>query len=91
MSPTDAPTLKQHNELRRLAQRTGTSFTPPKTRSLASAEITRMRALKPSGGLELERRLERDQARRGLQIGSRDATRIGQSEVTGYGSTATWR
>jgi hypothetical protein len=87
--PTDPATPRQQRELRRLAQLTGTSFTPPTSVRHASQQIDAMRKRRASD--PLERTLERQQAKPGLQIGARDATRISPTEIHGYGSTATWR
>jgi hypothetical protein len=89
LKPTDPATPAQQRELRRLAQLTGTSFTPPRNVRHASQQIDAMRKRRRSD--PLERTLERQQAKPGLQIGSRDATRISQTEIHGFGSTATWR
>lgn len=43
MPTDDRPTQKQQCYLRSLAQRTGTSFTPPSTKVEASREIKRLK------------------------------------------------
>lgn len=48
MSDTTKPTGKQLRYLRQLAERTGQTFTYPRTSRQASAEIDRLKAQKPS-------------------------------------------
>ena len=52
MPTDDRPTGKQQRYLRSLAQKTGTSFTPPQTKAEASREIERLRQLGASPGHE---------------------------------------
>ena len=82
------PTAKQLAFLRALAQRTGETFTYPRTRAQASNEIRRLQQRKPSN--PLERFLDRRDVVRDLQTPPRDATRVRDSEITGYGSSARW-
>lgn len=89
LKPTDPATVPQQRELRRLAQLTGTSFTPPRNVHHASQQIDAMR--KRQRFDPLQRDLERAAAKAGLNIGANDATRVRSAEVDGYGSTATWR
>ena len=88
MPTDDRPTQKQQRYLRSLAQKTGTSFTPPSTKAQASREIKRLKQLAASP------RHERDHDRRAvserLATGT-SAARVREDEVKGYGSTATWR
>ena len=85
MAHNDRPTAKQQAYLRSLAQSTGTSFTPPKTRFQASREIDRLKALSSSP------RHERQTDRQAIQQAPRGgATRVRDTEIEGYGSTATW-
>jgi len=88
MTP-NPPSARQFNYHRALANRTGQTFTYPKTSSDASREIQRLKAVRPSS------RIERDVER--LDLGAEQAAReancdvpVGLSEVDGYGSTATW-
>jgi hypothetical protein len=84
------PTAKQLAYLRALADRAGQTFTYPRTRRQASAEIRRLRAQKPTS--RVERRLERRQIADAIARGPHDAAGIDlDRDVTGYGSTATWR
>jgi hypothetical protein len=85
----DRPTAKQLAYLRSLANRTGQTFTYPRTKAHASAEIRRLRTATPS--TRVERQIERD------DLASEDAARaascmadFASSEISGHGSTATW-
>lgn len=87
MSPSTGnirPTNRQINFLKSLAERTGTSFTYPKTRRQASSEIERLLQLKGSGHTDFPVIVEADE--RSLVY----ATAVADDEVSGYGSTATW-
>jgi len=53
MPARERPTAKQQSYLRSLAERTGTTFTSPKTRRDASAEIKRLKGLQRCAGHEL--------------------------------------
>jgi hypothetical protein len=88
MSPAQtavAPTTRQMSYLRSLALKTGTSFTYPRTRGEASQEINRLRGLKDT---RRDVALERDEGERERFA---YATAVQDEEVSGYGSTATWR
>ena len=82
------PTAKQHRYLRQLAEQTGTTFTPPKTKAEASREIEQL--------LTRGRDARGDQLRdcqavqNDLQAGAGDAVRHHRSDTTGYGSRARW-
>jgi hypothetical protein len=82
------PTTRQLNYLRSLAARTGQTFTWPKSCNQASDEIDRLKHSQRSSRTELE--IEREIAD-AITQGENDAVRYRQSEVTGYGSTATWK
>ena len=86
MPHDDPPTLKQQRYLRSLAEQTGTSFTPPRTKAEASREIERLKQLGASP--RHERREDREAVARTPRGGE---TRVRPSEVTGYGSSARWR
>lgn len=75
MPADNKPTAKQQNYLRSLAQKTGTSFTPPTTKAQAHQEIDRLKALAASPRHERQ---------------TTSATPIRDEEIEGYGSTATW-
>lgn len=79
------PSAKQQAYLRSLAQKTGTSFTAPKTRGEASREIERLKALASSP--YHERQADRESVEQAPRGG---AARVRENEVEGYGSTATW-
>ena len=86
----DRPTVKQLAYLRALADRAGQTFAYPRTARQASAEIRRLRAQKPSG--RVERVLERREIADAIARGPQDAARVDvDRDVTGFGSTATWR
>ena len=87
---TNPPTARQLAYLRQLAHKTGTSFLNPQTRSQASREIARLRAIATTGFTFAELRAE-EQARAlhgdpPLAYG----TAVREHEIDGYGSTATW-
>ena len=81
----DRPTVKQQRYLRALAQRTGTSFTPPATKGEASTEIKRLK------GLQRSPAHERNGDRDAVQATARgDGARVRDHEIDGHGSNATW-
>ena len=82
------PTKPQLNYLRRLAERTGQTFTWPKTFNQASAEIDRLKQTQPATRLD-NRLIDREIAD-AIACGEADATRVRSSEVSGHGSSATW-
>ncbi len=84
----DRPTDKQLRYLRSLATSRAQSFTPPRTRADASAEIERLKATRPS--THAERGLERFAGR---EIADRwgSATAVSPDEIEGYGSSARWK
>ena len=85
MPNNDKPSPKQQAYLRSLAQQTGTTFTPPNTRSEASREIDRLKALSSSP------RHDRDTDRQAVQQAPRGgAARVRANEVEGYGSKCRW-
>jgi hypothetical protein len=82
------PTSRQLSYLKSLADRTGQTFTYPKTSRQASAEINRLKHAKPSSRTEryVERKLIADQ----IATGPLDAARVRDDEIHGRGSSATW-
>ncbi|MBS0592035.1 MAG: hypothetical protein JSR84_01050 [Proteobacteria bacterium] len=82
------PSPAQLQYLKILADRTGTTFTPPKTRSEASREIDRLKALPTERRDEVAR--ERRQVAADLQAGRGDSVRYRRRETAGYGSEARW-
>jgi len=88
MTPKPA-SARQLNYLKALANRSGQTFTYPRTSGDASREIRRLKTVRPSSPIEV--RLER------LDIAAEQAAReancdvpIRHNEIEGYGSTATW-
>lgn len=75
--------------LKSLAQRTGQTFAYPQTPREASREIERLLKAKPSSRTEVN--LERKQIVDQLAEGPQDAARVRQGEISGYGSSATWK
>ena len=88
MPTEDRPTARQQRYLRSLAQKTGTSFIPPATKTQASREIKRLKKLAASP--RHEREGEQRAVSERLAPGT-SAARVRKDEVSGYGSTATWR
>ncbi len=82
------PTTKQLAYLRALAERTGQTFVTPRTSRDASAEIRRLKATPAES--RLERRIERNLIADSVAVGRHDSVRVTDSEVTGYGSSASW-
>ena len=82
------PTAKQLAYLKRLADRTATTFTYPHTSAQASAEIRRLQC-QPRSNADDARRERRD-IQRDLVIRPDDATAIRHDQIRGYGSTARW-
>jgi hypothetical protein len=82
------PTKKQLSYLRSLALSRGASFSPPKTRAQASAEIDRLKRRGRSS--YVERRIEREQVRSDMAMRG-DAAAVRGFEIVGYGSSARWR
>jgi hypothetical protein len=82
------PTTRQLSYLRSLANRTGQTFTYPKTRQQASAEINRLKHTQPSSRTEVrvERKLIADQ----IAAGPVDAARVREHEISGHGSNCRW-
>lgn len=83
------PTPRQLRYLKDLAIRTGGSFTYPQTFAEADAQIKRLRKRRRTSAAD--RRREARQVSRDLAEGHGDAASIQPSEVSGYGSSATWR
>ncbi|TMK98226.1 MAG: hypothetical protein E6G34_11270 [Actinobacteria bacterium] len=78
-------TPEQLAYLKSLALQTGTSFTLPRTRGLASLEIDRLKVLEATRGRHVEAPWEADPRERPY------ATALHPSEVSGFGSQARWR
>jgi hypothetical protein len=84
-SSASAPTPKQVTYLRDLALQTGTTFSVPQTRRQASSEIERLKRVRATRGRPLEAPRGSDQAEEPY------ATAVHPSEVSGFGSQATWK
>ena len=81
------PSARQLNYLKALANRTGQTFTYPRTSRDASREIQRLKTVRPTSSIELERLdVAAEQAAREANCD----VRVDLSEIEGYGSTATW-
>jgi hypothetical protein len=87
MARKDPPTRNQLTYLRALAEQTGTTFSMPRTRGQASAEIGRLKALSRSS--RHERREDRDAVSRN-HTEQQPASSVRDDEIAGYGSTASW-
>ncbi len=85
MSPAAAPTERQLRYLRSLANRTATTFLPPRTRGDASQEIERLIALSRDQPAPLREPEDSEPAAQSY------ATAVHPDEVSGFGSTAAWR
>jgi hypothetical protein len=81
------PRPKQLRYLRDLAAQRGVSFTPPKTRGQASAQIEAL--LRRPRDSYSDCRRDREAVSRGLASAG-DGARVRDSEVSGYGSSARW-
>jgi hypothetical protein len=83
------PTTKQLGYLKRLADRTGQTFTYPQTAAEASREIKRLQGARSM--TRTERYVETTAVRDQIATGPiHDATRVGEDEISGQGSGATW-
>jgi hypothetical protein len=87
MATSTPPTDRQLAYLRRLARRTGTTFTPPRTRAQASAEIQRLKAIRSTGFTFAELRAEQAAREQAYDL---DATLIRADEIRGHGADCTW-
>jgi hypothetical protein len=85
----DQPTQRQLAYLRSLATRTGQTFAYPRTRRQASREIQRLKQAQPS--TRTERSIERKDIADAIARRPEDAAAVRPDEVTGFGSTATWK
>ena len=85
----DRPTQRQLAYLRSLATRTGQTFAYPRTRGEASREIQRLKRAPSS--TRTERSIERKDIADAIARGPEDATAVRPDEISGFGSTATWR
>lgn len=75
--------------LRQLAEERGVSFAYPTTGGEARSEIDRLLAMPRNS--RAERRREAHAVRADIQTVGGDAARVRLEELSGYGSSATWR
>ena len=83
------PTARQQRYLRQLALERGVSFVPPRTSFEASRTIDELLGRSPDS--RADRRREIRAVQDDLARGVGDAARVREEEVSGYGSTATWK
>ena len=88
MAASDRPTAKQLRYLRTLAEQTGTTFTPPRTRWQASDAIAALRRRHTEA--RRDRRRERHQISDDLARPT-SASAVRADEISAYGSHAHWR
>jgi hypothetical protein len=83
------PTARQQRYLRQLALERGVSFVPPQTRLEASRLIDELkgRPREPRADRRREIRSVQDDLARGRG----DDARVREFEISGYGSSATWK
>jgi hypothetical protein len=81
------PTAKQERYLRNLAEERGVSFVPPRTRTAASRAIRELLQRQPDSRADQAR--DRRAIRADLANAGDDA-RVGEHELEGHGSSATW-
>jgi DNA-directed RNA polymerase specialized sigma subunit len=84
---SDPPTRGQLSYLRDLADKTGTTFSMPRTRGEASDEIGRLKKLARSS--RQERRDDRDAVSRSRRE-QQPTSSVRDDEIAGYGSQARW-
>jgi hypothetical protein len=82
------PKPRQLSYLRDLAKKAGESFSYPRTRAQASAEINRLKR-RPALTIA-ERRREAAEAHRGIGGIPGDAAAVRDEELAGHGATAHW-
>jgi hypothetical protein len=83
------PSSKQLTYLKALANRTGQTFTYPKTSLQASGEIQRLKSIRPSSASELAMERFDLAAENAARDANCDAT-IRSDEIAGWGSNAHW-
>ena len=89
-NPGSAPTARQQRYLRSLAMQRGVSLTVPRTRAEASRLIDELRRRPVDSAADRRRDVRAVQD--AIATGRGDAARIRENlEVTGYGSSATWK
>lgn len=83
------PTPKQQRYLRQLALDRGVSFVPPRTCFEASRLIDQLKRRPPEPRADRRRELRAVQG--DLARDGGDAARVREFEISGYGSSATWK
>jgi hypothetical protein len=83
------PTAKQQRYLRQLAMQRGVTFAIPATRAQPSRAIDQLRRRRPEPISDRRREIRAVQDE--LATGRGDSARVHDRELTGYGSTATWK
>jgi len=86
---TTKPPPKQLKYLTDLAIATGESFTYPQSIGAANREIKRLRRKRRTS--RAERRRESVAVQQAMNEASGDAAAVRDSEIGGYGASATWR
>jgi uncharacterized protein DUF4326 len=82
------PTPRQLRYLRVLAERTGTTFTTPRSIGEASRQIKEMEQRKRTPRVDVRR--ERRDVSEDMATRRGDAAQVRHDELSGYGSSATW-
>ncbi len=82
------PTPRQLRYLRTLAERTGTTFTTPRSIGEASGLIEAMQQRKRTHRNDVQR--ERREVSQDMATRRGDAAQVSRDELSGYGSSATW-
>lgn len=85
----EKPTAKQQSYIRKLAMARGVSFTPPKTKAEASRLINDLKRRRPDSAADRVR--DARAISRAMATGRGDNAQVRDTEVDGYGSTATWK
>jgi hypothetical protein len=82
------PTPRQLSYLRSLAMQRGETFAVPQTFAQAGAEIDRLKGRRRM--TSAEHRIDRADRKRDSAAFGRNAASVRDSEIEGYGSSATW-
>src|SRR4051794_17216241 len=83
------PTPRQQRYLHQLALARGVTFVPPRTSSEASRLIDQLK--RRDADSSADRRRELRAVQDDLAGDRRDAARVRADEISGYGSSATWK
>jgi hypothetical protein len=82
------PTPRQLRYIRSLAEKSGTTFTPPQTFNEAKRLIDEMKGREPTRRADIQR--ERREISHDMATRRGDAAQVSPDELSGYGSSATW-